>query len=384
MASKPPSHSANRRIDSWKEIAAFFGRDERTVKRWEKERGLPVHRIPGGSRGSVYAIAEELTAWLEKSRSAVGAETPESVTAGGSFEKSGADSQSGKNTGISRTQFKSPTKSPWSRTMIAIGATLVIIGLAIGARLLFGPRVHALTEKDTIVLTDFMNTTGDAVFDGTLRQGLAVQLEQSPFLNIISDQTVGQTLRQMGQPVDAKVTPEIAHEICQRTGSVVVLQSAIANLGGQFVLGFKAVNCTTGEMLADVQERAVAKNQVLGALDEAASQIRERLGESMTTVQKHDTPLEQATTPSLEALQAYSLGRRTIVGKADSAAAVPFSNEPSSSTPISPLLMRASGQAITTSASAVWPQKTRRRPMICANVWPGRKNSRLSPSTLTL
>lgn len=324
MASKPPPHSANRRIDSWKEIAAFFGRDERTVKRWEKERALPVHRIPGGSRGSVYAIAEELTAWLEKSRSAVGAETPGPINAGGSFEKSSADSQSGKNTGIAGTQLKSPTKSPWSRTMMAIGATLVVIGLAIGARLLFGPRVHALTEKDTIVLTDFMNTTGDAVFDGTLRQGLAVQLEQSPFLNIISDQTVGQTLRQMGQPGDAKVTPEIAHEICQRTGSVVVLESAIANLGGQFVLGFKAVNCTTGEMLADVQERAVAKNQVLGALDEAASQIREKLGESMTTVQKHDTPLEQATTPSLEALQAYSLGRRTLVGKADSAAAVPF------------------------------------------------------------
>jgi len=311
MTSRFPSQSEDRRIDSWKEIASFFGRDERTVKRWEKERGLPVHRIPGGSRGSVYAFAEELTTWLNKTQNVVDAGPAESGIASESTAEAG-------------TQLPSSRNSSWTRTRILISVAILVIGMVIGGRLLFGRRVHALTEKDTIVLTDFMNTTGDVVFDGTLRQGLAIQLEQSPFLNIISDQTVSQILRQMGKTADARVTPQIAHEVCQRTGSTVVLESSIADLGGQFVLGFKAVNCTTGETLSNVQERAVAKNQVLGALDDAAAQLRKELGESLVTVQKHDMPLELATTPSLEALQAFSLGRRTVVGKGDSAAAVPF------------------------------------------------------------
>src|SRR6202041_3300369 len=185
-------------------------------------------------------------------------------------------------------------------------------------------RTPKLTDKDTIVLADFTNTTGDTVFDGTLRQGLAVQLAQSPFLNIVPDDKLVQTLRFMGQPPDARLTPPIAREICQRIQSAAVVDGSIANLGSQYVIGLKAVNCRTGDSLAQEQATADAKERVLTALGEVAAKLRGKLGESLTTVQKIDTPIEQATTPSLEALQAYSMGMETLIGKADSAAAVPM------------------------------------------------------------
>ena len=185
-------------------------------------------------------------------------------------------------------------------------------------------RSPKLTDKDTIVLADFTNTTGDAVFDGALRQGLAVQLEQSPFLSLVSERRIQQTLRLMGQPADARLTPEIARELCQRAGSKAYLSGSIASLGSQFVLGLNAVNCQTGDSLAEEQERATDKEHVLPAMDKAAAKLRAKLGESLGTVQKFDTPLAQATTPSLEALQAYSLGRQTMAGKGEHAAAVPL------------------------------------------------------------
>jgi eukaryotic-like serine/threonine-protein kinase len=201
-------------------------------------------------------------------------------------------------------------------------AAVVVIGLAVGGLLLFSRKTHALTDKDTIVLADFTNTTGDPVFDGTLRQGLSVQLEQSPFLSIISDQQIQQTLQLMGQKPDAKLTPEIAREVCQRTQSSVVLDGSIAGLGSQYVLGLKAVNCRTGDALAEEQGTADGKERILKALGDAAAKLRARLGESLSTLRKFDTPLEQATTPSLEALQAYSLGRKAMAGS-DWTAAVP-------------------------------------------------------------
>jgi eukaryotic-like serine/threonine-protein kinase len=181
-----------------------------------------------------------------------------------------------------------------------------------------------LTDKDTIVLADFTNTTGDTVFDGTLRQGLSVQLEQSPFLSIVSDQQILQTLGLMGQPADAELTPAIAREVCQRTASATVLDGSIAKLGSEYVLGIKAVNCRTGDSLAQEQVQAARKEDVLKALGDASTKLRRKLGELLSTVEKLDTPVEQATTPSLEALQAYSLGRKAMVGKSDWAAAVPF------------------------------------------------------------
>jgi eukaryotic-like serine/threonine-protein kinase len=175
--------------------------------------------------------------------------------------------------------------------------------------LFFSRKAHALTDKDTIVLADFTNTTGDTVFDGTLRQGLAVQLEQSPFLSIIPDQRVQQTLQMMGQKPDAKVTPQIARELCQRMGGKAVIDGSIAQIGGPYSLILKAVNCSNGESLTSAEAQASDKSRVLHALGKAASEIRSKLGESIGSVRKFDTPLEQATTSSLEALQAYSLGR---------------------------------------------------------------------------
>jgi serine/threonine protein kinase len=233
------------------------------------------------------------------------------------------DSESGRRAvATAKVESKSARKS--LRWGAVAGATLLVMGLAVGGWLFFSRKAHALTEKDTIVLADFANTTGDPVFDDTLRQGLAVQLEQSPFLSIISDGRIQQTLRLMDKPPDTRVTPEIARDLCQRTGSKAYLSGSIASLSSQFVLGLNAVNCRTGDSLAEEQERAIGREQVLAAMDKAAVKLRARLGESLSTVQKFDTPIEQATTPSLEALQAYSLGRKTLQNTDDAAAVVLF------------------------------------------------------------
>jgi len=208
--------------------------------------------------------------------------------------------------------------------MVASVAILMIgIGLAVGGRMIFSRKVHALTEKDTIVLADFANATGDPVFDGTLRQGLSVQLEQSPFLSIISDEQVQQTLRLMGQPANAKLILAIAREVCQRTGSAAVLDGSIGKIGTQYLLTLKAVNCESGKTLASTEAQASDENHVLNALGKVSVDIRNKLGESLSTIQKFDTPLEQATTPSLEALKAYSSGIQTTQTKGP-VAAIPF------------------------------------------------------------
>jgi eukaryotic-like serine/threonine-protein kinase len=184
-------------------------------------------------------------------------------------------------------------------------------------------RTPKLTDRDTIVLGDFTNTTGDPVFDGTLRQGLAVQLEQSPFLSLVSDERIQKTLGLMGQPADARLTPKLATEICERTASAAVLDGTIASLGTQYVLGLRATNCRSGDVLDEEQAQAPRKEDVLNALSQVASKFRTRVGESLATVEKHDTPLEEATTPSLEALKAYSEGLK-INGSTGSTAAAPL------------------------------------------------------------
>jgi serine/threonine protein kinase/tetratricopeptide (TPR) repeat protein len=192
------------------------------------------------------------------------------------------------------------------RWVLVAVAAIVLIGLAMAARLFYPHKVHALTDKDTIVLADFTNSTGDPVFDGTLRQGMMVQLEQSPFLSLISDERIQKTLNLMGQPGDAKLTPAIARELCQRTASAAVLDGSIASLGSQYVLGLRAVDCRTGESIDAEQAQAARKEDVLNALSQVSSRLRGRLGESLATVKEHDTPLVEAATPSLEALKAYS------------------------------------------------------------------------------
>jgi tetratricopeptide (TPR) repeat protein len=234
------------------------------------------------------------------------------------------DSESGRAVAAAEASVKATAKSTRFRWEVVTGATALVIGLAVVGWLLYPRKTHGLTEKDSIVLADFTNATGDTVFDGTLRQGLSVQLEQSPFLSIISDQQIQQTLRLMGQHSDVKLTPEIARDLCQRTGSAAVLDGSIASLGSQYVLGLKAVSCRTGDTVAEEQVQASSKEEVLLAMDKAVAKLRGKLGESLITVQKFDTPIEQATTPSLEALQAYSLGRKTMTIKSDFAAAVPL------------------------------------------------------------
>jgi len=214
-------------------------------------------------------------------------------------------------------------KSARFRWSALTGTVLLIIALVAAGWLFFTSKARALTDKDTIVLADFANATGDPVFDGTLRQGLSVQLEQSPFLSIISDQQIHQTLGLMGQKPDAKLTPEIARELCQRTASAAVLDGSIAQIGAQYLLTLKAVDCANGETLASTEAQAADKNQVLDALGKTASQIRNNLGESLTTVQKFATPLEQATTPSLEALKALTSGHKMLFTSGPDAA-VPF------------------------------------------------------------
>jgi serine/threonine protein kinase/tetratricopeptide (TPR) repeat protein len=184
-------------------------------------------------------------------------------------------------------------------------------------------RTKPLTDKDSIVLADFTNTTGDSVFDDTLKQGLAVQLEQSPFLNLVSERRVNETLKLMGRPAGDRLTPEATREVCQRTGSKAMLEGSIAGLGSQYVIGLKAVDCETGDVLAEAQEQAAGKEAVLKALGAAAVRLRSKLGESLSSVQKYATPVEEATTPSLEALKAYSLGVKTEHAKGDTAA-LPF------------------------------------------------------------
>jgi len=179
-----------------------------------------------------------------------------------------------------------------------------------------------LTDKDTIVLADFDNKNGDAVFDDTLKQGLSIQLEQSPFLELISEPRVNGTLKLMGRPAGDRPTLAVMREVCQRTGSKAIVAGSISRLGRQYVIGLKAVNCGTGSLLAEAQEQARDKESVLKALDKAAMSLRSKLGESLSSVQKYDAPLE-ATTPSLEALKAYSLGLKRWHAKG-ATASLPF------------------------------------------------------------
>ena len=205
---------------------------------------------------------------------------------------------------------------------LSIGAAAVVVTAAV-AGVIYSRRPAPLTDKDTIVLAEFTNTTGDPVFDDTLRQGLAVQLQQSPFLSLVSDDRIRRTLPLMNQPADARLTPDIAQVVCVRTGSAAVLEGSIAPLGSQYVLGLRATNCTTGDILADEQAQAARKEDVLSTLSQMATRFRTRVGESLATVEKHSTPLEEATTSSLEALKAYSPASKTATRPAG-AASVPL------------------------------------------------------------
>jgi len=194
-----------------------------------------------------------------------------------------------------------------SRRWIPISAGVTVAVLIAGAIFLRSYKTHAITEKDSILIADFVNTTNDAVFDGTLKKALAVDLEQSPYLNVFSDAKARQTLTLMGKQADERVTVEAAREICQRNGVKALIAGSIANLGSQYVVTLDALNAATGDTLAEVQGQADSKEQVLKTLDTATTQLRGKLGESLSSIEKFDKPLEQATTSSLEALKSFTL-----------------------------------------------------------------------------
>src|SRR6266851_3501327 len=208
--------------------------------------------------------------------------------------------------------------------LLLYAAAIFLAAFAIGFYFLHGRASAKLTDKDSVVLADFTNTTGEPVFDGALRQGLSAQLEQSPFLNLLSDERIADTLALMAKPKEARLTHELVSEICQRTASAATIEGSVSNIGSQYVLGLRAVNCRNGDLLAQEQVTATGKEQVLKSLGEAASKIREKLGESLASVQKYDALPENVTTPSLEALKAYSLGYQAQIVKGDYPAAVPF------------------------------------------------------------
>lgn len=230
--------------------------------------------------------------------------------------KGGSNSAGSPSTGAT-----SGTRLQKRRRIVAFAAT-VVVALAAGSYVYFH-RTPKLTKEDILVLADFTNTTGDPVFDDTLKQAISVQLAQSPFLNILSNARTRATLKLMARPPGTRLTPDVASDLCQRAGGKAYISGSIASLGSQYVIGLDAINCKTGDPLAQGQVTAEDKEHVLKALDEAATKLRGKLGESLSTVEKFDAPLDQATTPSLEALKALSVGVKTLQEKG-SAAAIPF------------------------------------------------------------
>jgi hypothetical protein len=186
----------------------------------------------------------------------------------------------------------------------ALGIVVAVLVIA-GAGYVYRRSVRAakLTDKDTIVLADFTNTTGDSVFDGALKQALTANLEQSSFLNVLSDTKVNEQLRFMGKSPETRLTEDLTRQPCQRAASKAMLLGSIAALGSHHSIGLKAISCASGDSLGVEQAEADSKEQVLKTLGDAASRLRSKVGESLASVQKYDTPIYQATTPSLEALQ---------------------------------------------------------------------------------
>jgi serine/threonine protein kinase/tetratricopeptide (TPR) repeat protein len=224
------------------------------------------------------------------------------------------DTESARIPAASKAESATRLRTHWK---VALSVALAVAALAGGY--FYVHRPPKLTDKDTIVLGDFSNSTGDPVFDDTLRTALTISLRQSPFLNVLDDDKLAQTLKLMTRSSDTKLTPDVARELCQRAGSKAYISGSIASLGSQYVLALKAVNCQSGEALVQEQVTAAVKEKVLDTLGEAASKVRGELGESLATVQKFDVPLAEATTPSLEALKAYSLGEKARSEKGSTA-----------------------------------------------------------------
>jgi eukaryotic-like serine/threonine-protein kinase len=270
------------------------------------KRDTDTGRAVAASSGSVAAAQES------GSKPVVQAASSPSASSGAAAAAPGGSSGAVVPASASASTPGLTSPAPTKKSRMTAAAAALVIAALVGGGLFFFLRSHranALTEKDTVVLADFVNTTGDAVFDGTLKQALAVQLDQSPYLNLLPESRVREALRFMGRPPDTRITNDVAREICVRAGAKAMLTGSIASLGSHYVITLTALNAQNGDVLAREETEADSKEQVLKSLDKAASSLRGKLGESIGSVQKFTTPLEQATTSSLEALQAFSLGQ---------------------------------------------------------------------------
>jgi serine/threonine protein kinase/tetratricopeptide (TPR) repeat protein len=234
------------------------------------------------------------------------------------------DQESSRSTSAAAKTSSSKASAASRSTLMISVAAVVVIALAAGAFWWFKGRSSSksatLTERDTVLVADFANSTGDPVFDDALKQALSVSLRQSPFLNVLSDERVSSTLRLMTRPADTRLTPDVARELCLRADSKAFVAGSIANIGSDYVVGLKAINCATGDVLAQEQVQAAGKEKVLDALGQAATKLRTELGESLASVQRFDVPLDQETTASLDALKALSIGQKTEDEKGPAAA----------------------------------------------------------------
>jgi tetratricopeptide (TPR) repeat protein len=307
---------------------AILHRDPTAPSRIRPELSAGIEQIITRSiekdRELRYQTAADLRSDLKRLRRDTGSERSHAHPASGSGNAAGgaapAASAPAAPAPIPRTGITTAIRK---RPRTASAAALVLVALVAGGVLTYQRRTPVFTDRDEILLTNFVNTTGETAFDGTLRQALAVDLEQSPFINIVSQDRIRETLRFMGRPPDEPLTEQVAREICARRGIKAVMVGSIASLGSKFVLTLRTLNAATGETLASTQQEADSREGVLRALGKAASEIRTRLGESLASLQRFDAPIEQATTASLEALKAYSQGNeRRAEGREQEA--IPF------------------------------------------------------------